>query len=292
MQTGRILEGRGGLYTVRDGSGFDFILRAKNKFRREKMSPLVGDRVRFTPGNLEEHGWLEEILPRISLSVRPPVANITQLIIVIAPEPEPDLLLVDKLLVFANRQGIRTLIAVNKCDLDPLLLAPISEVYASAGVRVLPLSAVTGVGIGELAEKMAGEQSCFAGQSGTGKSTLISSLTGLELVSGAVSQRIRRGRQTTRHITLIEARGLCVLDTPGFSLLELPEDLSPEKLREQYPEFWPYQEDCRFNPCLHDQEPGCAVGKAVETGKLSRERLLRYRLLLAQTREKWSKRYD
>ena len=102
IQTGQIIEGRGGLYTVVNDAGESFILRAKNRFRREGITPLVGDKVRFTPGQLEEHGWLEEILPRTSLSIRPPVANISQLIITMAPEPMPDMLLLDKLLVFAR----------------------------------------------------------------------------------------------------------------------------------------------------------------------------------------------
>ncbi len=289
---GRIIEGRGGLYTVRDENGNDFTLRAKNRFRYEGKVPLVGDRVSFTPGELEEHGWLERIYPRVSVSVRPPVANITQLVIVIAPEPEPDFLLVDKLIVFASRQSILPLIVVNKSELDPRLARDTREAFSPSGVLVLAVSAETGEGLDALQMEMTGHQSCFAGQSGAGKSTLIGRLTGREQDTGEISRRIRRGRQTTRHISLIEARGLCVLDTPGFSLLELPDDLEPEQLREHYAEFRPFCDQCRFTPCLHDREPDCAVQRAVLSSEISPLRLSRYRTLLETTREKWSRRYD
>ena len=292
MRSGSIIQGRGGLYTVREDGGETYVLRAKKKFRREKMTPLVGDHVHFTPGNLEEHGWLDEILPRVSVSVRPPVANISQLIITLAPEPQPDLLLVDKLLIFAFRQGIIPLLVVNKADLAPLLHVEVEPAYAPAGVKVLSLSGETGEGLQTLADEMAGHLNCFAGQSGTGKSTLISRLTGLELETGEISRRIHRGKQTTRHITLIEEQGLRVLDTPGFSLLELPDDLEPAQLKDYYPEYAALSANCRFEPCLHDREPGCAVTQGVLAGSLHPERLMRYRTLLQQTREKWGKRYD
>ena len=292
MDQGQIIEGRGGLYTVRNQQGEQFVLRAKNRFRREGMTPLVGDLVRFTPGQLEEHGWLEEILPRTSHSIRPPVANITQLIITMAPEPQPDLLLLDKLLIFAFNQHIHPLLLVNKADLDEGLPQRFKDAYQAAGLPVLGVSAVTGRGFDRLKELMAGHLNCFAGQSGVGKSTLISRMTGLDLETGAVSQRIRRGRQTTRHITLIDHEGLQVLDTPGFSLFELPQELEPQQLRENYPEYVILQSGCRFEVCLHDQEPGCAVLAAVRKGQLDAGRHARYQTLLSQQKEKWSTRYD
>lgn len=292
MPEGRIIEGRGGLYTVRDAAGRDYILRAKNRFRREGLTPLVGDTVRFSPGRLEEHGWLEEILPRRSLSLRPPVANITQLLITLAPEPLPDLLLADKLLVFAFRQDIKPVLVVNKSDLDRGLAAALRAAYAPAGVPVLALSATEGTGLDELEAAMRGEINCFAGQSGVGKSTLIARLTGLSLETGEISQKIRRGKQTTRHISLLESKGLQVLDTPGFSLLELPTQVEPERLRDYYPDFVPLQAGCRFEVCLHGKEPGCAVEDAAKNGQVDAARLARYRQLLIDQQEKWSNRYD
>jgi len=291
LREGRIIQGRGGLYTVRDAEGQDYVLRAKNRFRYEGISPLVGDLVSFTPGQGEEHGWLEDIRPRTSVSIRPPVANITQLIITLAAEPEPDLLLVDKLLIFALEQDISVLLAVNKSDLDGSLAPRLESAYTRAGIPVLAVSATKGMGLDDLVRRMEGHINCFAGQSDVGKSTLISRLTGLELEIGDISQRIRRGKQTTRHISLLEAEGLKVLDTPGFSLLELPTEIEPEHLRELYPEFAGLQQDCRFEVCLHNKEPGCAVDAASEVGGVDAGRLARYRLLLEQQQEKWSNRY-
>ncbi|NLM85348.1 MAG: ribosome small subunit-dependent GTPase A [Clostridiales bacterium] len=290
-QAGQIIQGRGGLYTVRDEQGQEYVLRAKNKFRRAGLTPLVGDRVMFSPGHLEEHGWLEDILPRTSQSVRPPVANITQMMITLAPEPMPDLLLADKLLVFARMQGIKPLLVVNKADLDPGLHQDLIKAYQQAQVDVIAASSVTADGLEALRKAMAGHLNCFAGQSGVGKSTLITALTGVALETGEVSLKIRRGKQTTRHVSLLEQDGFQVLDTPGFSLLDLPEDMEPEHLRDYYPEFVSLQAGCRFEVCLHDKEPGCAIQEGAFNGRLDPNRLARYRVLLGLQKEKWSKRY-
>ena len=138
---------------------------------------------------------------------------------------------------------------------------------------------------------MRGELCCLCGQSAVGKSTLLNALCGLELKTGGLSEKICRGRHTTRHAELIERDGLAVLDTPGFSLLELDGKMEPETLREWYPEFAQYEGSCRFEPCLHDREPGCAVHAAAEAGEISAERWERYKTLLAGVREAWKNRY-
>lgn len=292
MIKGEIKEGRGGFYTVRDETGQEHILRAKKKFRRDGISPLPGDSVMFSPGSGEEHGWLEEILPRASLCLRPPVANITLMVIVIAPEPVPDYLLVDKLLVYADMQGIRPLIAVNKSDIGMETYEKARDIYKSSGAPVIALSASSGQGLDELCSRMRGELTGFAGQSGVGKSALLSMVTGTELISGAISDRIKRGKQTTRHTTLLYHDGMRVMDTPGFSLLELPRGMEPEQLSGYYPDFRPYEADCRFNPCLHLTEPGCAVKKACEAGDINASRLLRYGELMETVKKTWRERYD
>ena len=292
MIKGEIKEGRGGFYTVRDETGQEHILRAKKKFRRDGISPLPGDRVMLSPGSGEEHGWLEEILPRASLCLRPPVANITLMVIVIAPEPVPDYLLVDKLLVYADMQGIRPLIAVNKSDIGMETYEKARDIYKSSGAPVIALSASSGQGLDELCSRMRGELTGFAGQSGVGKSALLSMVTGKELISGAISDRIKRGKQTTRHTTLLYHDGMRVMDTPGFSLLELPRGMEPEQLSGYYPDFRPYEADCRFNPCLHLTEPGCAVKKACEAGDINASRLLRYGELMETVKKTWRERYD
>lgn len=289
---GRIVRGVGGLYAVRDGLGTVYILRARGRFRREGLTPLVGDRVRFTPGAGEAHGWLDEMLPRTSVCLRPPAANISLLLVVVAPEPEPDLLLVDRLLVAVERSGFQALLCVNKCDLDETLALGLAQAYEAADVPVFPASAKTGQGLAALRSAMEGEICCMAGQSAVGKSTLLNALCGLSLKTGGLSEKIRRGKHTTRHAELLEADGLTVLDTPGFSLLSLDAEFAPEALAEAYPEYAALARECRFSPCYHDREPDCAVLAAVNAGRLDAKRHDRYRVLLEEAREAWKGRYS
>ncbi len=289
---GVIVKGVGGLYYARGEDGEIHVLRAKGKFRRQRVTPMVGDRILFTPGQGEEHGWVEEILPRESELTRPPVANIRHIVLVLAPEPAPDYLLVDTLLAMAARQGIAPVLAVNKCDLDMATAAEVQREYAQLGAPVLRVSAKTGEGLEALRAVLRQGVCCLAGQSGVGKSTLLSAATGLELKAGEISRKISRGRHTTRHAELLFSGEYQVLDTPGFSLLELWEGLEPVKLKEYYPEFAPYEGQCRFSPCYHLSEPGCAVLEAARAGRLEKERLERYHLLLAQAQEAWRRRYD
>ena len=290
---GVLIRGIGSFYTVRDAEKREYTLRCKKKFRREGMTPLVGDEVLFTPGQGEEHGWLEEILPRRTVCLRPPVANVTRLVIVTAPVPEPDLLLVDRQISRAFSQGMDVLMIVNKCDLDGTLADTMRQEYARTGIRVIAVSAKNGEGIDEVRKALEGEAlCCFTGQSGAGKSTLLNALLDLNLETGNISRKISRGKNTTRHTELIEKNGIRVMDTAGFNLLEAESALEPEKLRERYPEFEPFEGKCRFRECLHDREPGCAVAEAAEQGLISGGRLDRYRALLAETREVWRERYD
>ena len=289
---GVIIKGVGGLYYARESQGQVHVLRAKGKFRKQRITPMVGDRVLFIPGTGDEHGWVEDILPRESELIRPPVANIRHIVLVVAPEPAPDLMLVDTLMVMAFRQGIQPALVVNKCDLDETLFDAVRRDYAQLSIPMLKVSAHTGEGLEDLRQLLRSGICCFAGQSGVGKSTLLSAATGLALQTGEISKKISRGRHTTRHAELLFSGDYCVLDTPGFSLLELWEGLEPIRLKEYYPEFWPYEGECRFAPCYHLSEPGCAVLQAVREGKLSSARLDRYHLLLKKAQEAWRNRYD
>ena len=299
MMEGVIVRGRGGFYTVRDDQGQEYVLRAKKKFRRLKISPLVGDRVYFTPGEgkaegKEEDGWVEEILPRSSQCLRPPVANISLLCIVAAPLPAPDWLLVDKLLIFARKQNLQALLILNKADLPQAeeTAALAKAMYAGAEIDICSVSARNGQAVQELVHHLKGHTCCFSGQSGVGKSTLLNALFGLHQETGDISQKILRGKNTTRHAELFSFGDIRVIDTPGFSLLEMDEVFDPVLLRDFYPEFAPYDGKCRFSPCYHGAEPGCAVLKAAQEGKIDARRLERYHILLSDCRQIWRERYD
>ena len=293
LKSGTLIRGIGSFYTVRDSDHQEYTLRCKKKFRRDGISPLVGDEVLFSPGQGEEHGWLEEILPRKTECLRPPVANVTKLVIMIAPVPEPDLLLVDRQISRAYAQGMDILLVVNKCDLNPDTAVQMKEEYHCAGIQVIPISAKTGEGLEQLRQALTGsELCCFTGQSGAGKSTTLNALLDLELETGTISRKIARGKNTTRHTELIEKNGIRVMDTAGFNLLEAENALEPGKLKERYPEFIPYEGKCRFRECLHDREPGCAVSAAAERGEISKGRLERYRELLTEAKTVWRDRYD
>lgn len=289
---GTLIRGIGSFYTAKDEAGKCHTLRCRKKFRHLGISPLTGDEVLFMPGENDGYGWIEDILPRKTICLRPPVANVTCLIIVLAPVPEPDLLLMDRILSRAVSQDIRTVIAVNKCDLNPEYPQMIWEEYKSTGFHVLSVSAKNGEGLELLRKEMEGSLCCLTGQSGTGKSTLLNALLGLTLETGDISSRISRGKNTTRSAELIEKDGIRVMDTAGFSLLETEKKLEPGLLRTRWPEFQPYEGKCRFKECLHDQEPGCAVQEAANIGLIHIRRLERYRKLLAETQEVWKERYD
>jgi len=289
---GSILRGIGSFYTVLcDEDGQEYTLRAQKKLRHQKLTPMVGDRVRFTPGQGEENGWLEEIFPRKSMMIRPSVANVDMLMLVVASVPQPDLLLVDKLILRANAGNMTPAICVNKIDLGDDLARQIEREYAGTQLRVFAVSAQTGEGVETLREAMRGKVTCLAGQSAVGKSSLLNRLFGLELETGGLSRKTERGRHTTRRSEMMALDGMFVLDTPGFSLLELEETMEPEAFAQLYPEYNALAGECRFQPCQHDREPGCAVHAAVDQGKLSPERWARYRELLGEVREKWKGRY-
>ena len=292
QREGVIVKGVGGIYYARDAQGETFVLRAKGIFRKRHITPLVGDTILLTPGSGDEHGWIDEILPRTNELLRPPVANIRTLIFVLAPQPEPDLLLLDMMLIRAREQRIAPVIVVNKCELDPTLGDRLRQEYAGAEAPVLSVSALQGTGLPALSEVLRQGICCLAGQSGVGKSSLLSAITGLSLQAGEISRRIARGKNTTRHAELLMKDGFQVLDTAGFSLLELWERMEPVQLQTYYPEFAPYAGACRFQPCYHHSEPGCAVLAAAQEGSLSRERLARYHHLLEKVRQAWRERYE
>ncbi|MBR6767523.1 MAG: ribosome small subunit-dependent GTPase A [Clostridia bacterium] len=290
---GIILRGIGGFYYAMDDDGVVHTLRAQGKIRRERMKPKVGDRVEITPGEGEDHGWIHHILPRTNDLVRPPVANIDLIVIVVAAaSPDPDLMLADRLMMNARRAGIDVRLVINKCDLAPETAEDIARQYRGAEVEPIMVSARTGEGIETLRNCLRGRIHALAGQSGAGKSTTINALYGLDQETGDLSRKIERGKNTTRHCELIPVGdGGMVLDTPGFSLLET--DLfEPVEVKDSYPEFRLYEGKCFFQPCFHATEPRCAVRDAVEEGEIDEKRHERYTALLEEQKLKWRERYD
>jgi ribosome biogenesis GTPase / thiamine phosphate phosphatase len=289
---GVIVRGISGFYTVEADNGISYTLKARGIFRRRKITPLVGDQIRFAVPENEDDAWIDEIFPRTNELIRPPVANIARLIVVIAPVPKPDLLLLDALLVNARRQRIAPTLVINKSDLDSAFCQQIRDEYRQAGCEILITSVIHGDGLQALGKLIKQGICCFAGQSGVGKSSLAAAVTGIELSTGDISGRIARGKHTTRHAELLIENGFQVLDTAGFSLLSQSEPEDPVTLKSYYPEFAPFEPLCRFQPCYHGSEPGCAVKTAAHDGKIVKERLDRYHQLLENAKEAWKGRYE
>lgn len=291
---GRILKGIGGFYTVLAEDGSAYICRARGRFRKSGTTPVPGDYVEFDPHEGSD-SYLTEILPRQNVLVRPQVANLDQLLIVVAAAaPRIDFFLVDKLCVQCEKLGIAPAIVINKCDImDAAQYDEILAEYTPSGYPVLSVSAMTGEGIGKVRERMCGCVSCVAGQSAVGKSALLNALVpDANLAVGGLSQKTERGRHTTRHAELLRVPGGgFVFDTPGFSLLDLAMD-DPLELAECYPEMRGCREDCRFPSCLHVSEPDCAVKARLKEGKLSRGRYERYCEFVHELIEKRKHQYD
>lgn len=289
---GTIMRGIGGFYYALDDAGAVQTLRAQGKLRRERLKPKVGDRVELTPGDDDEHGWILRVLPRKNELVRPPVANIDVIVVVAAAAtPDPDLMMVDRLLVNARRAGIEAQLVINKSDLDAARAADIARQYRGARVDPMLVCAETGEGLDALRERLRGRVHALAGQSGAGKSTMINALYGLSQETGGLSRKIDRGKNTTRSCELIPVPGGgMVLDTPGFSLLET-EVFDPVELKDSYPEFLPYEGQCFFQPCYHATEPRCAAREAVASGAIDAQRHGRYVELLTGMRQRWRDRY-
>jgi ribosome biogenesis GTPase len=293
MNKGRIIKGIGGFYTI-EQAGECYTCHARGLFRLKKIKPMVGDWVDFAPPDGEQGGVILDILPRSNALKRPSVANVDLLVVTIAADqPSPDLLLADRILAQAVELGLKTALCINKAD----LVAPAMLEEYRIQYRHLPwvvYASYTDVqGYEELSRRVMGQTICFAGQSGVGKSTLVNALVSQqEMVVGALSGRTRRGKHTTRHVELLPLpQGGYVVDTPGFSLLEM-DVMDPNHLAELYPDFAPYRDQCRFTGCLHDKEPDCCVKRAVQEDKIDKTRYQRYIALLEDSKERWKSRYD
>ena len=278
-RTGRIVRSISGFYDVQT-EGELITCRARGILRRGGNSPLTGDMVEITVERGK--GMVEKILPRKNHFIRPAVANIDVLVVFAAnvnPVTEP--FLIDRVAAIAGDQEVPVYLCVNKCDLDPAL--DLVRIYENAGFPVIRTSAETGEGVEELRKLLEGKLAAFTGNSGVGKSSILNRLSPeLNLATGEVSEKLGRGRHTTRHVELFDlGSGTYIVDTPGFSSFDTDqmEVILKENLQYSFPDFAPYIGSCRFDDCSHRKEPDCAVRAAFEAGKIERTRYESYRKL-------------
>ncbi len=271
-QTGRILRSISGFYDVRTAEGL-ISCRARGILRKEGSAPLTGDMVELTVE--KGKGMVERILPRKNSFVRPAVANIDALVVFAAntnPVTEP--FLIDRVAAIAGDQEVPVYLCINKCDLDPAI--DLARIYRNAGFSVILASAETGEGTDELWQAIRGKLTAFTGNSGVGKSSMLNRLCpALRLPTGEVSEKLGRGRHTTRHVELYALpEDTLVADTPGFSSFDTDqmEVILKENLQYAFGDFAPYVGKCQFHDCSHRKEPGCAVTAALAAGALEQTR--------------------
>ena len=277
-QEGLVIKALGGFYYVRDQKGQVWECRARGRFRKDEVSPVVGDGVMMAPcpeGGEQLSGTVVEILPRRNWLIRPPVANLDRLAMVVScRDPAPNLLIIDQLTAIACRRGIPVVLVFTKPDLaDP---EPYTGIYCRAGFQVFEVNNLTGDGAGAVREALSRGITAFCGNSGAGKSSLLNALfPGLALATGDISQKLGRGRHTTRHVELYATGGGgWIADTPGFSAVDFLqfEKMLARDLEGCFPDFAPYLGRCRYTGCSHTVERGCAVLEAVEEGKIEPSR--------------------
>lgn len=290
LTEGKIIKGIGGFYYLIDTKGIVHECRAKGRFRKDGITPLVGDNALFS-----ESGLIEEIKPRRNELRRPRVVNIDVAAIVVSGEkPEIDFLLCDKLIIAVKYVSAEPVIIINKCDTaETKQIGLIQNEYRNV-CRTVCVSAKAGIGIDSLKNLISGKCTCFAGQSAAGKSSLINALfPGSELETGGLSKKIDRGMHTTRQAQILTFCNFSgsVVDTPGFSSFDA-DDILPEDLSKYYDDMAPYMKDCRFSQCLHSDEPDCGVKDAVQKGLISNTRYLRYLEILKEIEEKRMAIYD
>lgn len=281
MPEGRVIKAYNSFFYVQTKNEL-ITCKLRGKFKK-KQGIYPGDRVEI--GLLDDGtGVVEKLLPRASLLRRPLVANVDQVLLTFAAaEPDPHPLLVSRFLVLAEwSQAGRIVVCVNKCDLGGAA-SRVRHLCEAAGYRVLLVSAKTGQGVDALRQTLACHTTCFAGPSGVGKSSLLNAVAGLALQTGHVSEKIRRGRHTTRVAELLPFENGYIVDTPGFSALELAE-IEEQRLPELFPEMQPYVGLCRFAPCSHSHEPDCAVKEAVAKEFIQQERYDAYDTILEEIR--------
>ena len=290
---GKIIKGVAGSYNVVTADGTVFLCKARGLFRKNGITPLVGDNTEFeVTDEKENEGNIIRILDRKNELIRPACANVDQVLVVFAAaDPEPNFNLLDRFLIMMKKQGVDSVICFNKKDIaESGKLESIAKNYEAGGFLVIYTSVLKGEGREKIEEVLKGRTTILAGPSGVGKSSMMNMLSpdaGMEV--GVLSEKIKRGKQTTRHTELFRIReNTFLLDTPGFSVLELP-DFPEEELKEYFPEFTPFSGACRFLGCVHIGERDCGVKRAVADGQIREERYQSYRQIYEEMhdRRKW-----
>jgi ribosome biogenesis GTPase len=287
MQEGIVLRAYSSYYYVQAERNI-YACKLRGRFKKERYSLIVGDHVLFLP-QADGTGMIEKILPRQSLLTRPMVANVNKVVLTFAiKNPDINSALVDRFLVLAEHAHLGIIICINKTDLaDPQQLHDMMEVYRRIGYRIIVTAAEFGRGIDELKQFLTDNTTVFAGPSGVGKSSLLNAVQpGFALQTGEVSEKIGRGKHTTRYAQLLALdTGGYVVDTPGFSSIEFS-GLRPEDLANYFPEIAARAGSCKFSPCLHWKEPQCRVKEAVEQGLINNDRYTHYIQFLAEINER------
>jgi ribosome biogenesis GTPase len=289
LQTGQIIKALSGFYEVQSGQQI-YRTRARGNFRKRKITPLVGDFVEFESKEQSE-GYILEILERQNEMIRPPIANINQVVVIMsAVEPAFSLNLLDRFLIYLESLNVQGTVYLTKTDLiSDELYAQIKvslDYYASIGYRIFaPRTAFTAETIAAIEATFANQTTVFTGQTGAGKSTLLNHIEPkLNLATAEISKSLNRGKHTTRHIELIPINGGLVGDTPGFSSLGLL-DVTSETLVDRFPEFREIGQGCKFRTCQHVMEPKCAVKEALEAGQILRSRYDNYLQFRAELKD-------
>lgn len=288
--TGKIIKGIAGFYYVNDGENRVYQCRAKGIFRNRKIKPLVGDSVEFSILDEEAgEGNIDEILPRKNALVRPAAANVDQALVLFAlTQPSPNLNLLDRFLVMMAMEEIPVVICFNKADLgDGAMEEEYKKIYEGAGYEVHFISARTDLGMDQVRELLRGRTTVLAGPSGVGKSSLTNRIQPeASMETGGISRKIERGKHTTRHSELFFVeKDTYMMDTPGFSSMYTPE-IEASELKEFFPEFAEFEDECRFLGCVHIGERVCGVKEAVKEGKISLSRYENYRLIYEELKQK------
>lgn len=287
---GKIVKGIAGFYYVHTPDNQVYECKAKGIFRKDKLKPLVGDNVEMKVLDDEKKiGNIEEILERKNQLVRPAVSNIDQaLVIFAAAKPEPNLNLLDRFLISMEKQQIETVVCFNKMDeASEEMIEKLSHIYSGCGYQVLFTSALLDKGVDGIRKLLQNKTTVLAGPSGVGKSSLINRLQPeANMETGSISEKIQRGKHTTRHSELFCIEGTSyIMDTPGFSSLYI-DNMEKEELKDYFSEFHQYEEQCRFIGCVHINEPDCGVKQALEEKKISPVRYENYVLMYQELKDK------